>query len=203
MEGKRRSPAAADPRRDRLSRQAWEKAALEAMARAGLAGVAVEPLAAGLGATKGSFYWHFANREALLVAALERWERDHTEAIIARVEAEPRVAERIRLLFTLVLGAVRSDQVEIALLASSQDPLVRPVLERVTERRVAYVAALFETLGFRCAEARRRSLLAYSAYLGHAHLAHSMPAVLALPPASQQRYLDEVVALLTAPLPAG
>jgi AcrR family transcriptional regulator len=198
-------PAQGDPaaRRDPLSRHAWEIAALEAMARGGLAGVAVEPLAARLGATKGSFYWHFANREALIVAALERWERDYTDYVIARVESEPRIEERIRLLFTIVLGSARNELVEVSLLASSQDPLVRPMLERVTERRVAYVASLFETLGFGRAEARRRSLLAYCAFLGHAQLAHTLPEVLARWPAGQGRYLDEVVSLLVAPLPAG
>ena len=190
-------------RRDPLSRQTWEKAALEAMARSGLAGVAVEPLAARLGATKGSFYWHFASREALIVAALERWERDYTDYVIARVEAEPRIEERIRLLFTIVLGSARNELVEVSLLSSSQDPLVRPRLERVTERRVAYVASLFETLGFSRAESRRRSLLAYCAFLGHAQLAHTLPEVLARWPAGQGRYLDEVVSLLVAPLPAG
>jgi AcrR family transcriptional regulator len=38
-----------------LSRDDWTRAALEALAAAGLAGVAVEPLARRLGASKGSF----------------------------------------------------------------------------------------------------------------------------------------------------
>jgi AcrR family transcriptional regulator len=184
-----------------LTAGAWAAAALQAMASKGLAGVAVEPLAARLGATKGSFYWHFPNREALVAAALELWEREQTEAVIARVEAEAGVADRIRLLFSIVLGAARHDLVEISLLASSEDPLVHPVLRRVTERRVAYVADLFVALGFPRAEARRRSLLAYSAYLGHAQLAHTVPEVLALGAAKQRRYLDDVVALLTQPIP--
>src|SRR5262249_59889731 len=48
--------------RTRLSRQAWVDAALEALGEGGLASVAVVPLAERLGATKGSFYWHFRNR---------------------------------------------------------------------------------------------------------------------------------------------
>lgn len=184
--------------RQPLSREAWAAAALEAIASAGLAGVAVEPLAVHLGATKGSFYWHFENREALIVAALELWERERTEAVIARVEAEPDVLRRIRMLFELVLAAARYELVEISLLSSSQDPIVQPVLRRVTERRVSYVAGLFEALGFPRAEARRRSLLAYTTYLGHAQLAHTVPEVLALPRGTQRRYLDEVVELLTS-----
>ena len=188
-------------RREPLSRKAWERAALEAMAHGGLAAVAVEVLAARLGATKGSFYWHFANREELIAAALQRWEQENTEAVIARVEAEPRAEERLRVLFRIVLGAVRRDLVEVSLLASSRDPLVRPVLERVAERRITYTTALFEALGFPRAEARRRSLLGYCAFLGHAQLAHTMPETLADPPAGKDRYIDEVAAILAAPLP--
>ena len=58
----------------RLSREDWERAALEAMADAGVAAVAVEPLARRLGVTKGSFYGFFANRDELIEAALSRWE---------------------------------------------------------------------------------------------------------------------------------
>ncbi len=69
------------------------------------------------------------------------------------------------------------------------------MLGRVTERRVAYVAQLFAEAGFPEPEARRRGLLAYSVYLGHAQLAHSVPA--ALPMGEElTRYLDRALDLL-------
>ena len=49
--------------------------------------MAVVPLAKELGATKGSFYWHFVNREALVEAALADWEQSHTATVIADIEA--------------------------------------------------------------------------------------------------------------------
>jgi AcrR family transcriptional regulator len=76
------------PPRQRLSASDWTAAALDALAAGGLAAVAVEPLATRLGTTKGSFYWHFTNRDALLRAVLERWERTDTEDVITYVEAE-------------------------------------------------------------------------------------------------------------------
>lgn len=57
-----------------LSKEDWVRAALFAIADGGAAAVAVEPLAARLGATKGSFYWHFRSREQLIAEALEFWE---------------------------------------------------------------------------------------------------------------------------------
>ena len=48
----------------------------------------------------------------------------------------------------------------------------------MTERRLAYLTTLFTELGLPRARARDRSLLAYSAFLGHAQLAHATPEVL-------------------------
>ena len=56
-----------------LTREDWTRAALLAIAEGGTGAVAVEPLAARLGATKGSFYWHFRSRSDLLAAALATW----------------------------------------------------------------------------------------------------------------------------------
>ncbi len=50
--------------RRRLSRQDWIDATLRELASVGVRGVSVERLAKDLGATKGSFYWHFKDRPA-------------------------------------------------------------------------------------------------------------------------------------------
>src|SRR5690242_9998004 len=67
--------------RSRLSAGDWEQAALDVIAEQGVAAVTVESLARQLGVTKGSFYWHFPTREALLKAALERWERQDIDNV--------------------------------------------------------------------------------------------------------------------------
>ncbi len=186
--------------RKRLTAQDWTAAALAALARGGIAAVAIEPIAASLGATKGSFYWHFAGRDALLEAALLEWERTDTDEVIELVEAEPDVHRRLRTLLAVALrgGDERpGDRVELALQASADHPLVAPVLARVTARRLGYLTDLFVALGFPPDEARQRSLLAYTAYLGHAQLAHATPQAApagdALP-----AYVDTVIATLTA-----
>src|SRR5271170_185016 len=76
----------------------WARAALAAIARGGIAAVAVESVAADLGATKGSFYWHFKNRDALIQAALDLWEQTRTESVIEDLQHEPDPAERLRKL---------------------------------------------------------------------------------------------------------
>jgi AcrR family transcriptional regulator len=186
--------------RKRLSAQDWTAAALAALARGGTAAVAVEPLAVALGATKGSFYWHFANRDALLEAALLDWERTDTDEVIALVEAEPDVQRRLRLLLTVALGGHEGragERVELALQSTAAHPLVAPVLARVTERRLDYLTAQFAALGFPPEQARQRSMLAYTAYLGHAQLAHATPGAA---PAGDElpAYVTAVIATLTS-----
>lgn len=188
--GPRRSRKTGDGRR--LTAEDWAAAALVAIGEGGLAAVAVEPIAARLGTTKGSFYWHFANRDALVDAALERWEQLHTEAVITTVEAEPDPERRLRDLFAYASAASAADPLEVSLLATAAEPRVAAVLRRVTDRRVGYVAGLFTALGFPAAEARRRGLLAYTAYLGHTQLGHAVPE--SLPGgADRDRYLDSVI----------
>ena len=185
--------------RKRLTADNWARAAFEALATGGVAAVAVEPIAARLGATKGSFYWHFSNRDALLEAALLLWERTETEDVITFVETEPDLRARLRKLLAVALGDAeahtKGNRVELALQASAGHPLVAPVLARVTGRRVGYLAELFAGLGFPPDEARQRGLLAYTAYLGHAQLAHATPEA-APKGAELSAYVDTVIATL-------
>ncbi|MEU0393135.1 TetR/AcrR family transcriptional regulator [Streptomyces sp. NPDC006208] len=178
--------------RKRLTAGDWADAALAAMAERGLAAVAVEPLAARLGTTKGSFYWHFANREALIEAALLRWEELCTEEIITALEAEPDPETRLRMLFHEATASAADDPLEVSLLATAAHPQVAATLRRVTERRVRYVAQLFEELGFPPEAARQRGLLAYTSYLGHTQLTHAVPQTL---PAGAERdaYLESMM----------
>ncbi len=183
-------------RSNRLTADDWAQAALEAIAAGGLEAVAVEPLAVRLGTTKGSFYWHFANRQALLSTALETWEREHTEAVIARVEQEPEPADRLRRLFGLVLPYSREDRIEMALLASARDPLVGPIIDRVTRTRVDYVAEQYAALGCPAEETRQRALLAVGVYLGHAQLEHAAPGILPADETAWRSHLRRVEQVL-------
>jgi AcrR family transcriptional regulator len=183
----------------RLTRDDWVAAALRAIAAGGLAAVGVEPLAAGLGATKGSFYWHFTSRDALLDAAIKRWEKETTTDVVAEITAaRDAPGEQFRRLVVRVIERAEQDRVGPALLASATHPAVASALERVTAARLGVIATMFQRLGFAAAEARRRALLAYSAYLGHGQLAHSTPGVLPRTKAERRAYLDDALRALTA-----
>ncbi|WP_235921680.1 TetR/AcrR family transcriptional regulator [Lentzea tibetensis] len=163
---------------------------MTSLAEGGVPAVAIEPIAARAGATKGSVYHHFANRDALLQATVERWEREHTEAVIELVEAEETPLGRLRVLFGTVLDRSRKGSIELALHNAADDPVVAPVLKRVSERRIEYLTELFAGLGFPPDVAHRRAVLAYSVYLGQVQMMATLPELV-------EPLLDEVVQVLT------
>jgi AcrR family transcriptional regulator len=159
-----------------LSREAWTQAALDALAGDGLAGVAVEPLARRLGASKGSFYWHFRDRGELIAATLERWERRETTEVITALEQIPDPRERLReLARSAYMGAAAGNDAQSGVLAAASDPRVAPVLERVTRTRLAFLERQFAALGLDPAAARTRARMAYALYVGLGYLRRAAP----------------------------
>jgi AcrR family transcriptional regulator len=177
----------------RLGADDWARAALEALGEGGVAAVRVEALAPRVGASKGSFYWHFADRAALIDAALAIWERESTEAVIAELEAIEDAPARLRRLFALAFGDRAGGRVDAGLAAHAGDPQVGPVLRRVTQRRLAFLEATYRELGHPPATARHRALAAYSAYIGLYAVRLAAPAAV---PEPLDAYLDELLAML-------
>jgi AcrR family transcriptional regulator len=154
---------------DRLDRDAWVRAGLDALERGGTAAVSAAALAKSLGVTRGSFYWHFASRDELLRAVLEEWEHEHSDAVLDALATIPDPRERLRLL--IEAAASKPPSIFIRLLeAQGSEPAAAAVLERSRRRRVAFATAAFRDAGLPPAAARRRALVAYATYVGLAQL---------------------------------
>ena len=181
----------------RLNRDDWIEAAVDVLLHEGPNGLAVQPLARRLKTTKGSFYWHFSSRDDLLRAALERWEVVATDDVIAAVEArsgDPR--EQAELLITEVTARTEAHPGELLLLAGADHPDVAAAVERVTQRRIDYLARTLRANGLTAAVAARRATVGYAAYLGHAQLARAVPGVLPETPRGRRAITAEVVEVL-------
>lgn len=164
--------------RQQLSRGDWIQAALDAIARGGVAAVRVDVLAKAFGVTRGGFYWHFADRDALVAAALEEWERTVTDEIIDRLGRISSPRERFDEIFRIAFfGSRARNRVEPALAADAGHPIVSPVLRRVTAARIAFLTDLYAELGLDPAQARQRALITYSTFVGWLQLRRSLPDV--------------------------
>ena len=148
----------------------WINAALDAICRGGINSVAVEPLARQLGVSKGSFYWHFDSRDALLQATLEHWEREEADAFITPLQDIPDPRERIRQLIFRVSRGSWNCALHTALSSAARHPQVRPVLQRISAKRKGYLASCYRELGFSEEDARYRARLGYTLYVGFIHL---------------------------------
>jgi AcrR family transcriptional regulator len=158
-----------------LSAESWAAAALEAMAHGGLDAVAVEPLARRLNVTKGSFYWHFPNREALIKAALELWEQRETLDVVAGLEREPDPYRRIVDLFKRANTSYKAGRLYLALAAASDDVRVNEVVQRVSARRVQYLEKCYRALGMGADEAPLWATFAYATFIGNQQVHRDTP----------------------------
>ena len=168
-------PQRSASRRKALARDDWANAALDAIARGGVDSVAVETIAAELGATKGSFYWHFENRDALVQAALDLWEQRRTDAVIEYLEREPDPAKRLRTVMEAGAELGPADRAEIALLGNPGHPAAAKAVRRVARRRISYLAEQLEGLGYERDDALDRAVLIYNVYVGYVQMAHLAP----------------------------
>jgi len=164
-------PNPEDRERTRLSADDWARAALDLLAEQGVAAVAVEPLARRLGVTKGSFYWHFSSRDALLQAALDVWEaREQEVAFIPLLERMPEPRERMRALIHMIAEEYTSHVIFAELIKAAEHPCVQPVIERVSKRRLDYLTIAFRQAGMDATDAQHRARLGYTAYIGFLQL---------------------------------
>ena len=157
----------------RTPRERWVEEGLRVLADGGPDAVRVEVLAKRLGVTKGGFYGYFADRDALLTAMLDSWEREATDEVLARIEQEggdPRA--KIRRAGQLTFSDDRLLPIELALRDwARRDPGVAMRLRRVDDRRMTLLRELIGTFCADPDEVEARSLLAFCLAIGEPFLA--------------------------------
>lgn len=128
----------------RLTRQSWIDAGLTALGAQGPTSLAAEPLARALGATKGSFYWHFKDVPAFQEAVVRDWQSRALSDVAKALSGSGTAEKRLRAFGKTILSDV-------------QDPAIRawaqtaaPVAQVVTDvdaERLTYMASLLAHLG--------------------------------------------------------
>lgn len=154
------------PSRAQLTPADWIAAATKLLVHKSIDAVRVDVLAKQLQVTRGSFYWHFSDRDDLLQRVLLGWQEAQTEQIIARyrkqgVGAETLIRELVELPFH-GRAAMRGSSVELAIRAwARRDEMARMVVDEVDAKRLAYLGECFVSLGFDAKTARARAFVLY------------------------------------------
>lgn len=147
------------------ARDQWLRAAIQAFSRGGVAAVRVEVLANELGVTKGSFYWHFRDRAALLEALLASWEEE-TTWLVREAATAPTPRDRLVRFFELV-AQERGYPPDVELQAwARHDTGVAQRVAATEHRRLAFITNELRASGFEEEEADRRARAAYLATQG-------------------------------------
>jgi AcrR family transcriptional regulator len=157
----------------RTPRDSWVEQGLKALAEGGPDAVRIEALAKNLGVTKGGFYGYFADRDALLVAMLDAWERESIDEVIDRVEREggdPRT--KIARAGVLTFSSDRLLPIDLAIRDwARRDQTVADRLRRVDNRRMELLREMIGTFCSDADEVEARSLLAFCLAIGAHFLA--------------------------------
>lgn len=160
-----------------LNRESWLSAAFTALAEGGAEQVRVELLAKRLKVTKGSFYWHFRDRMALLEAMLDGWRIGRIEAIKAQTRLDGGApADRLRGVLSLYGGGTnpRGMAIELAIRDwSRRDPRAAETVAEVDRERLRCVTDLYAGLGLPPEVALARAYLFYAFIFGEGLLARS------------------------------
>jgi AcrR family transcriptional regulator len=155
----------------RVPRSRWVQQGLRALASGGPDAVRIEPLAQALGVTRGGFYWHFADRRALLEEMLDTWERATTEEVIERLDREGGdPTAKLRTLFALTSPSVVKTDLAIREWAR-RDRSVAERLRRIDNRRMDGLRSLFATFCSDPADIEGRCLLCFALLIGNHFIA--------------------------------
>jgi AcrR family transcriptional regulator len=158
------------PARPQLDPKKWVAVGIDLLAKNGIAGLNIEALAKCCGVTKGSFYWHFKDRQALLNAILTHWK----EGRLRDVEKSTTIIqgkERDQLQYAIeVYGSSRNRKgmaIELAVRDwARHDAQAARTVEEVDLYRLECTRKLFVSSGMSEAEAKSRSLLLYACVFG-------------------------------------
>ncbi|NKY37612.1 helix-turn-helix transcriptional regulator [Nocardia speluncae] len=154
----------------------WIDEGLRTLARGGPDAVRVEALAKKLGVTKGGFYGYFTDRNALLEAMLNTWERRSIDEVldsVAREGGDPRT--RIQRAGELTLSPELLP-IDLAIRDwARRDESVAARLRRVDNQRMRLLREMIGAYFTDPVELEARSLLAFSARIGIHFLAADPP----------------------------
>ena len=154
----------------RLNPEDWLNAAEQRLVNGGIDAVKIGPLAADLEVTRGSFYWHFRDRNHLLQTLLSRWQARSHDMFHRLVggDAASGMEEFVRLVHLWIDESDFRPPLESAMRdwARTSDD-VAAVVKAVDEERIAYIKRIFLDFGYADDEAFIRARIAYFHQVGY------------------------------------
>lgn len=157
----------------RMTRNDWVTAARDILVHSGVEEVKVDRVARKARVTRGGFYWHFKNRDALLEALLRDWEaRNHLE--IAQVRARwALTAPELDEIIAMWLSEEPSFQAFSVAVRNwaAKSRTVADVMHRIDEEWISLLKHLFDRSGYDAVDSLVRARVAHFHQVGYHALA--------------------------------
>ena len=158
----------AAPERSQLQRFDWLLTALDIFVAEGIDAVRITRLANELGVTRGSFYWHFTNRDDLIESLVAYWRDKNTSVIVEAVSSATSLSDGIFNFFdTCVDSNLFDPRLDLAIrewARRSED--IRQQIDQADETRVKAITSLFSRYAYPMPEAFIRARVIYFAQIG-------------------------------------
>ncbi|WP_372801541.1 TetR/AcrR family transcriptional regulator [Paracoccus seriniphilus] len=153
----------------RGSREGWLQTACQALMEGGIDAVKIQPLARQLKLSRTSFYWFFADREALLGALIDSWEQRTTDPLIkATQDYADSAAEAMLNVLACFLSDMFDSKLEFAVRSwALQDDKVTERVKDADERRLSALREMLIRWGQREQDADIRARTIYLTQIGY------------------------------------
>lgn len=157
-----------DTERKALQRFDWLLQALEIFVNEGIEAVRITRLADELGVTRGSFYWHFNNRQDLINALVDYWKDRNTTAVIESVNQAKSLSEGIFSFFETCLDIERFDpRLDLAIREwARRSSDIRLEVDSADTVRVQALTEFYQRFDYPMPEAFIRARVLYFAQIG-------------------------------------
>jgi AcrR family transcriptional regulator len=186
------------PKSTPLQRGDWVRAAFARLSDDGIDAVRVEVLARDLHVSKGSFYWHFRDRDELAAAMLDQWDEDESAWLDEAAADEKSAAARWAELVKHLTDAAHSRQEAALRDWARREERVAARARGVEQKRRGYIAEVLQDVGFTARAADSWSELALLICLGWVDRASRDPEFRAAPRRGLGDFLSELVLAASA-----
>lgn len=177
-----------------LTRADWLETALGLFKAEGIEAVRITRMAQERNVTRGSFYWHFKNRQDLEKALVSYWHQKNVQSVLHALNDDQALDEGILSLFSAWLNP---DRFEPGLDGAMRDwarrsKAVNQAVYEADEQCMDVIARFFERHGFEKVEARARARTIYACQIGY-----YVVTGLDEPMATRLQYLEAIYGIMT------
>jgi AcrR family transcriptional regulator len=154
--------------KEKLSKETWLAAGFRSLAESGPSAIRINALAKILGATKGSFYWHFKDISVFKADMLALWVIKVASDVIEDITTQQTPEDQLDTLFANATRAAPDEfggrKIETAMRAwALADGDVAEALAELDRQRLSFLKSLLDDLGL---DGSVLSVLIYGAYIG-------------------------------------